>query len=126
LHSITIETNPIRGFDWRGLIERDEVIKDKFVRRFDGDENEIIDVVDEEKKDEIVIAAEDTGEGMTKSEEPALEYVDDDDEFLNAVNSVVENESKDDKTSHVSFRYECVSMSRFFHEAVFFMKPFFS
>jgi len=78
------------------------------VRRFDGDENEIIDVVDEEKKDEIVIAAEDTGEGMTKSEKSAPEFVDDDDEFLNAVNSVVENESKDDKTSHVSFRYECV------------------
>jgi hypothetical protein len=41
LYSVTIHPNPIRGYDWRGLIKRDEVIEETFVKVVDGDGNEI-------------------------------------------------------------------------------------
>ena len=52
LHSVTIFPNPIRGYDWRGLIKRDEVVEDVFVKRVDGDGNEIIDDEEDDEVDE--------------------------------------------------------------------------
>ena len=82
LYNITIEPNPIRGFDWSGLIERGEVNEETntFVTRFtDYDGHEIISV---EKEDE---------KNMVKND-----Y--DNDKFLNAVRS----ENQDiNKISHL-------------------------
>lgn len=55
LHSITIEPNPIRGFDWSGLIERGEVSYAEtktFVTRLNNvdDGHEIISVQEEDEK----------------------------------------------------------------------------
>eukprot|EP00804_Cyclotella_cryptica_P011068 CCRYP_013541-RA/>CCRYP_013541-RA protein AED:0.05 eAED:0.05 QI:0/-1/0/1/-1/1/1/0/1054 len=36
LYSVTIEPNPIRGYDWRGLMKRGEVLEEKLVQHIDG------------------------------------------------------------------------------------------
>jgi len=126
LHSITVEPSPIRGFNWRGLMERGEMIEETYVRRFDGEGNEIIELEDDEKKDELFVGVASTAAavhlarqfeyleitdpiqsslrchppvqdgnddvGIVKNN-PATEYIDDDDVFLNAVNNVVDNEN---------------------------------
>ena len=126
LHSITVEPSPIRGFNWRGLMERGEMIEETHVRRFDGEGREIIELEDDEKKDELFVGVASTAAavhlarqfeyleitdpiqsslrwhppvqdgnddvGIVKSN-PALEYIDEDDLFLNTVNNVDDNEN---------------------------------
>ncbi|KAL7506616.1 hypothetical protein ACHAXN_003862 [Cyclotella atomus] len=43
LYSMTIEPNPIRGYDWHGLMKRGEVVEETFVRKIDANGNEIVE-----------------------------------------------------------------------------------
>ena len=49
LYSVTIKPNPIRGYDWRGLMKRGEVIQETFIRKVDVDGNDIAKSSQEKK-----------------------------------------------------------------------------
>jgi len=103
LYSITIHPNPIRGYDWRQLMKRNEVNEDVFVKKIDSDGNEILES-EEVEKEEVV---EDEDDLIRKLSRESLENIvddivnnaeeyDDDEEnsFISDVASVVENEKK--------------------------------
>jgi len=95
LHSVTIEPNPIRGYDWRGLMKRGEVLEQTFVKKVDGDGNEIVDEIvenenenDDEKKEEN----DELELNRNLSKESGL--LENDDIFLNDVDNAMENVKK--------------------------------
>lgn len=51
LYSVTIEPNPIRGYDWRGLMKRGEVVEETFVRKMDANGNEVVEPREEQRSD---------------------------------------------------------------------------
>jgi len=103
LYSITIHPNPIRGYDWRQLMKRNEVNEDVFIKKIDSDGNEILENETEVVEEEV---AEDEDDLIRKLSRESLENIvddivnnaeeDDDEEnsFISDVASVVENEKK--------------------------------
>jgi len=102
LYSITIHPNPIRGYDWRQLMKRNEVNEDVFVKKIDANGNEILE--DEEvEKEEVVEDEDDLIRKLSRESlenivddivNNAEEEVDEENSFISDVASVVENEKK--------------------------------